>query len=76
MNSQVFVEYYTDIVTPVDHNLGMDLTGEIPVIKKAVAADPQYLIQVCMTMGFGDTHLGHLNPAIFDRMVNNAQTHG
>lgn len=52
------------------------LTGEIPVIKKAVAADPQYLFPDCMTMGFGDTHPGKLNPAIFARMVTNAQKHG
>ena len=54
----------------------MDLTEEIPVIKKAVAADPQYLFPDCMTMGFGDTHPGKLNPAIFARMVANAQKHG
>ena len=29
-----------------------------------------------MTMGFGDTHPGKLNPAIFARMVTNAQKHG
>lgn len=29
-----------------------------------------------MTMGFGDTHPGKLNPAIFARMVANAQKHG
>ena len=49
-------------------HLGMDLTEEIPVIKKAVAADPHYLFPDCMTMGFGDTHPGKLNPAIFARM--------
>ena len=27
-------------------------------------------------MGFGDTHPGKLNPAIFARMVANAQKHG
>jgi len=29
-----------------------------------------------MTMGFGDTHPGKLNPAIFARMVASAQKHG
>ncbi len=74
--SQVVVGDYTDMVTIFDRNLGMDLTEEIPVIKKAVAADPQYLFPDCMTMGFGDTHPGKLNPAIFARMVANAQKHG
>lgn len=74
--SQVVVGDYTDMVTIFDRNLGMDLTEEIPVIKKTVAADPQYLFPDCMTMGFGDTHPGKLNPAIFARMVANAQKHG
>ncbi len=32
--SQVVVGDYTDMVTIFDRNLGMDLTEEIPVIKK------------------------------------------
>lgn len=32
--SQVVIGDYTDMVTIFDRNLGMDLTGEIPVIKK------------------------------------------
>lgn len=74
--SQVVIGDYTDMVTIFDRNLGLDLTEEIPVIKKAVAANPQYLFPDRMTMGFGDTHPGKLNAVLFARMVANAQKNG
>lgn len=74
--SQVVIGDYTDFVTIFDRNLGMDLTEELPVIKKAVMATPQYLFPDRMTLGFGDTHPGKLNPAIFARLVANAQKQG
>ena len=54
----------------------MDLTEEIPVIKKVVAAGPAIFVSGLYDNGFGDTHPGKLNPAIFARMVANAQKHG
>lgn len=62
------------MVTIFDRNLGMDLTEEIPVIKKAVAADRN----ICFGLydnGFWRYTSGKLNPAIFARMVANAQKH-
>ncbi len=74
--SQVVVGDYTDLVSIFDRNLGIDLTEQLPVIEKAVAANPQYLFPDRMTLGFGDTHPSKLNPAIFARMVANAQKYG
>ncbi len=74
--SQVVVGDYTDLVSIFDRNLGMDLTEQLPVIKKAVIANPQYLFPDLMTLGFGDTHPSKLNAAIFARLVANAQKYG
>lgn len=74
--SQVVVGDYTDLVSIFDRNLGMDLTEQLPVIKKAVIANPQYLFLDLMTLGFGDTHPSKLNAAIFARLVANAQKYG
>ena len=74
--SQVVVGDYTDLVSIFDRNLGMDLTEQLPVIKKAVRANPQYLFPDLMTLGFVDTHPSKLNAAIFARLVANAQKYG
>ena len=37
-----------------DRNLGYDLTLDLPVIPKAVAATPQYLFPNRMMCGFGE----------------------
>lgn len=74
--SQVVINDYTDLVTIFDRNLGIDLTEELPVIKQAVKNNAQYLFPDRMILGFGDTHPSTLNPAIFKRMVANAQKHG
>lgn len=74
--SAVVMGDYTDFCTLFDRNLGIDLTEEIPVIKKAVLAMPQYLFPDRLMLGFGDTHPGALNAAFFSRMVGNAQKYG
>lgn len=73
---QVVLNDYTDFVSIFDRNLGMDLTKEIPVIEKAAKANFQYLFPDRMYIGFGDTHPGTLNPAIYRRLVANAQVYG
>ena len=57
------------MVTIFDRNLGMDLTEEIPVINKAVAADPQSLFPDCMTT-VSYTHLD-----VYKRQVLNGVIH-
>lgn len=74
--SQVVLNDYTGFTTLFDRNLKFDLTTELPVIKKAVAATPQYLFPNRMLCGFGDTHPGHLNQVPIIRMIQNAQAHG
>lgn len=67
---------YADFADLFDRNLGLDLTGKIPVIAKAVASVPQYLFPNRMIVGFGDTHPGPLRTDFFERMISNAQRYG
>ena len=74
--SQVVANDYTNLVTTFDRNFGIDLTEEIPVITKAIEANPQCLFPDMMTIGFGDTHPSPLSPDLFRRLVRNARKHG
>lgn len=67
---------YANFVDLFDRNLGIDLTRQIPVLTKAIAATPQYLFPNRMIVGFGDTHPGPLRTDFFERMISNAQKHG
>lgn len=70
------VNDYTDFVLLFDKYLGRDLTREIPVIEKAVAATPQYCFPNRKIVGFGDTHPGPLRTSFFGSMVKNARRYG
>ncbi len=74
--SQVVLNDFTAFVTLFDERLGHDLLEDIPVLRTAVLKAPQLLYPDRMTLGFGDTHPGPLNRAIFDRMEANALLHG
>ena len=67
------VNDYTDFVLLFDKYLGRDLTREIPVIEKAVAATPQYCFPNRKIVGFGDTHPSPLRTSYFGSMVKNAR---
>lgn len=67
---------YASFADLFDRNLGIDLTGQIPVLTEAVAATPQYLFPNRMIVGFGDTHPGPLRTDFFERMISNAQKYG
>ncbi len=67
---------YANFVDLFDRNLDVDLTRQIPVLTKAVAATPQYLFPNRMIVGFGDTHPGPLRTDFFERMISNAQKYG
>ena len=70
------VNDYTDFVLLFDKYLGRDLTREIPVIEKAVAATPQYCFPNRKIVGFGDTHPSPLRTSYFGSMVKNARRYG
>ena len=70
------VHDYTDFVSLFDKYLGRDLTRELPVIAKAVAATPQYCFPNRKIVGFGDTHPWLLRTSYFAHMVKNAQRYG
>lgn len=74
--SSVVLNDYANFTNLFDRNLGFDLTKELPVIPKAVAATPQYLFPNRMICGFGDTHPGYLNTSPIVRMIENAQVNG
>lgn len=71
--SSVVLNDYANFTGLFDRNLNIDLTRELPVIPKAVAATPQYLFPNRMICGFGDTHPGYLNTTPIVRMIENAQ---
>lgn len=74
--SMVVLNDFVNLTALFDRNLDVDLTQELPVIPKAVAAMPQYLFPNRMICGFGDTHPGHLNTNPISRMIQNAQVNG
>ncbi len=74
--SNVVINDYADFTNLFDRNLNYDLVKAMPVLSKAVTADLQYLFPNRMICGFGDTHPGYLNPNLFIRMIQNAQTNG
>lgn len=74
--SMVVLNDYVNFAALFDRNLKRDLTEELPVIPKAVAAMPQYLFPNRMLCGFGDTHPGYLNTTPVKRMIQNAQVNG
>ena len=74
--SNVVLNDYTSFTTLFDRNLQTDLTAELPVIPRAVAATPQYLFPNRMICGFGDTHPGYLNTTPIVRMIRNARANG
>lgn len=74
--SGVVLNDYANFTNLFDRNLGYDLTLDLPVIPKAVAATPQYLFPNRMMCGFGDTHPGYLNTSPIIRMIGNAQVNG
>lgn len=74
--SNVVLNDYANFTNLFDRNLGYDLTRDLPVILKAVAATPQYLFPNRMICGFGDTHPGYLNTSPIVRMIENAQVNG
>ncbi len=64
-----FAEFY-------DRNFDIDLVAELPVLRKAVIAAPQYLYPNGYWVGFGDGHYNKLNPQPFLYMVENAKKFG
>jgi len=59
-----------------DGNFNYDILPQFPIVAKAVSAVPQYLFPSMNTVGFGDTHPGHVRTDLYERMVANAQRYG
>ena len=67
---------FAELADMLDENAGIDVFKEIPVIKKAVFALPQYLYPNRMICGFGDTHPGYLATRAVDHLLAYAKRHG
>lgn len=74
--SGVVLNDYADFTYLFARNLQRDLTQELPVIPKAVAATMQYLFPNRMICGFGDTHPSYLKLSPVVRMIQNARSFG
>lgn len=59
----------------MDTRAGIDMFREIPAIKQAVFASPQYLFPNRMICGFGDTHPNYLKTTAIDLMMDYARRH-
>lgn len=70
------VSEWTDFIRLLDVVLDVDLAAAFPVLTKAVRNLPQYLFPNGLTVGWGDTFYGKLNPSAFRGMMANAMHHG
>ncbi|WP_308993891.1 hypothetical protein QLS71_012150 [Mariniflexile litorale] len=61
-----FAEFY-------DRNFNIDLIKELPVLRKAVIAAPEYLYPNKFQVAFGDGHYGHLRSEPIKYLIENAQ---
>lgn len=60
----------------MDIEAGIDLFRELPVLKQAIMASPQYLMPNRMICGFGDTHPNYLSTIAADQVQEYASRHG
>lgn len=67
---------FASFANRMDVEAGMDLFKELPVLKRAVMASPQYLMPNRMICGFGDTHPNYLNTRAADQVLEYARRHG
>ncbi|HET7733306.1 MAG TPA: heparinase II/III family protein [Paludibacter sp.] len=67
---------FANFISWFDGNFNYDLLPQFPVITKAVSAIPRYLFPSMNTIGFGDTHPGHVRTDLYERMIANAQRYG
>lgn len=70
------VSEWTDFIRLLDVVLDVDLAAAFPVLTKAVRNLPQYLFPNGLTVGWGDTFYGKLDPSAFRGMMANAMHHG
>lgn len=66
--SQVVLGDLAEFVRLYREELGRDLTEHLPIIRKAAMANVEYLYPDSMTIGFGDTHPGRINPDIYKKL--------
>lgn len=67
---------FAQFTTMFDDEVKMDLTKEIPVIKKAAVSAFQYLFPDKMVIGFGDTHPSEIRTDIYKNLSMNAARNG
>lgn len=73
--STTVINTFVSFANMLDREAGIDLFKDIPVLKNAVFATPQYLFPNRMICGFGDTHPGYLNTAMIDNVLEYARRH-
>jgi len=67
---------FAQFTTMFDDEVNMDLTKEIPIIKKAAVSAFQYLFPDKMVIGFGDTHPSELRTDVYKNLSQNAERNG
>lgn len=67
---------FANFISWFDGNFNYDLLSQFPVLAKAASAVPQYLFPSMNSVGFGDTHPGHIRTDLYERMIANAQRYG
>ena len=59
----------------LDEKMGHDVFSELPIIKRAMFASPQYLFPNRMIAGFGDTHPNYINTKGMKALRHYAERH-
>lgn len=67
---------FASFANRMDVEAGMDMFKDLPVLKRAVMASPQYLMPNRMICGFGDTHPNYLSMRAADQVLDYARRHG
>lgn len=67
---------FATLVPTLDEMFQVDLAPHAPVIAKSVFATAQYLYPNGYTVGYGDSHHGHVNPGAARALAGHARRHG
>ncbi len=73
--SQMVVGDFCAFADKLDREANIDIFHQLPVLRKAVFALPQYLFPNRMIAGFGDTHPGYLSTKAIDAYASYAIRH-
>jgi hypothetical protein len=73
--STTVVRDFANFANEMDSLAGINLYAQLPVLRKAIYAQAQYLFPNRMIAGFGDSHPDFINPGSMNSYLNYARRH-